>query len=96
MIPIDDTTCFSRLTHERGNLGKVAFFPQRFVWIHDESASRGMAFWWTLSHSGLLPGALCTSDSDFAFAVAHVPIPRGSTLETFYCTVKPVKLRIIS
>src|SRR6266487_135889 len=29
--------CFSRLTHEGGNLGKVAFLPQRFVWIHDSS-----------------------------------------------------------
>jgi len=27
----------------------------------------------------LLRDALCTSDSDFAFAVAHVPIPRVFT-----------------
>src|SRR4029077_1345017 len=27
--------CFSRLPHQGGNLGKVAFFPQRFIWIHD-------------------------------------------------------------
>ena len=45
---------FARFTHEGGNLCKVAFFPQCFVWIHDESASRGMVCWWTLSHSGLL------------------------------------------
>jgi hypothetical protein len=25
------------LTHQGGNLGKVAFLPQRFVWIHDSS-----------------------------------------------------------
>ena len=29
---LDD--CFTRLTHEGGNLGKVTFLPQRFVWIH--------------------------------------------------------------
>jgi len=26
--------CFSRLSHQGGNLGKVTFLPQRFVWIH--------------------------------------------------------------
>src|SRR6266699_3091608 len=31
--------CFARLTHEGCNLGKVAFLPQRFVWIHDSSLS---------------------------------------------------------
>ena len=34
--------CFSGLTHERGNLGKVAFFPQRFVWIHAHSLLFGL------------------------------------------------------
>jgi hypothetical protein len=29
--------CFSRLTHESCDLGKVAFLPQSFVWIHDGS-----------------------------------------------------------
>src|SRR5258708_6273872 len=28
---------FSRFTHQGGNLGKVALFPQGFVWIHDRS-----------------------------------------------------------
>src|SRR5882724_8752752 len=31
--------CLARLTHQSGNLGEVAFFPQCFVWIwiHDRS-----------------------------------------------------------
>src|ERR1700687_3626114 len=31
--------CFPRLTHQGGNLGKDAFLPQRFVWIHARSST---------------------------------------------------------
>ena len=36
VIPMRIHECFSRFTHEGGNLCKVAFFPQRFVWIHED------------------------------------------------------------